>query len=192
MVLRELNIEDKEEVIYAYNQINILPHEFGYDKFSGAYFLKLLSYMSYEELLYELEKLKNKKYVQKGESTQTVYGYFNEENKVVGFVVIRWDQTSKTTNYQGNIGALVLPEYRGNGYAVGMLQVGAMLLFEAGYDYIIVSVKPNNISSKKTLENGGAIFDHVYVDESDQQYFVYRYYKQNSKVLNKCNSNVVK
>lgn len=170
MEYRELTKNDEQKVINAYNEILNTEHEFGYDKFSGAYCLKALSVVSYKEFLKYLDILK---LPNKDESSQTLLGLFDND-ELVGFGVIRWDDNFKTLNYQGHVGALIRPSKRGHGYAQTILKLSSKKLFESGKDYIIVSSKPKNISSYKTLENSGMKYLKEYIAEDKQKYLVYK------------------
>jgi len=170
MEYRELTLDDELQVLKAYKEIITTEHEYGYDKFSGAYCLKELDKICYKEFLLYLEYLKKS---HEDESSQTLMGLF-DQNELVGFGVIRWDDNFKTLTYQGHVGALVLPSKRGHRYAEKILRLSAQLLFESGKDSIIVSSKPRNISSYKTLENGGMIFKNEYISNDGQKYLVYK------------------
>ena len=172
---REFNKEDELQVLKAYKEILSSEHEYGYDKFSGAYCLKKLSTSKYSEFLEYLEYLKNR---HNDESSQTLFGLFIN-NELVGFGVIRWDDNYKTLNYQGHVGALIRPSKRGHKYAETILKLSIKELFKSGKENIIVSSKPKNISSYKTLEHGGMEFKNEY--EKDGQ--IYLVYKINRKKI---------
>ncbi len=169
MEYRELIDEDELQVLKAFKEIISVEHEYGYDKFSGAYCLKKLEKMNYKEFLEYLEYLKKP---HGDESSQTLMGLF-EDNELLGFGVIRWDDNFKTLTYQGHVGALILPSKRGHRYAEKILRLSAKLLFDSGKENIVVSSKPKNISSYKTLENGGMNFEHEYIVDG-QKYLVYK------------------
>ena len=167
---REFNIDDEIQVLKAYKEILSSEHEYGYDKFSGAYCLKELSSIEFSEFLKHLEYLKTG---HNEESSQTLMGLF-DENELVGFGVIRWDDNYKTLNYQGHVGALVRPSKRGHRYAETILRLSAKILFESGKESIIVSSKPKNVASYKTLEHGGMSFKNEYISNDGQKYLVYK------------------
>lgn len=170
MEYRELNINDELQVLKAYRELLSIEHEYGYDRFSGAYCLKLLSKMNYKDFLKYLEKLKIS---HNDESSQTLMGLFDKE-ELVGFGVIRWDDNFKTLTYQGHVGALIIPSKRGHKYGELILKFSAEILFESGKKDIIVSSKPKNVSSYKTLEHGGMIFQNEYTSADGQKYLVYK------------------
>lgn len=174
MFIRELNKSDMESVLSAYREVNDSTHDFGYDKFSGAYFLKLLENMSYESFLTTLEESKKVPETEE-DSVQTVYGGFDEEGNLVGFVTIRWNNNEKVMTYQGNVGALVIPSQRGHGYAQQMFELASQELFDAGYPYVYVSYKAKNVPSMKTLLNSGTVIDHTYTSPAGEEYVVCKY-----------------
>lgn len=171
MEYRELTLDDELQVLKAYKELLLSEHKYGYDKFSGAYCLKKLKDVDYKEFLVYLDELKK---THGDDSSQTLMGLFDDEKELVGFGVIRWDDNFKTLTYQGHVGALVVPSHRGHKYAELILKLSAKKLFEQGKENIIVSSKPKNIPSFKTLENGGMQFQNEYVSDDGQKYLVYR------------------
>lgn len=170
MEYRELKLSDELQVLKAYKELSLSEHEYGYDKFSGAYCLKKLENIDYKSFLEYLEYLKKS---HDDDSSQTLLGLFDNK-ELVGFGVIRWDDNFKTLSYQGHVGALIRPSKRGHKYGELILRFSAEILFESGKKDIIVSSKPKNISSYKTLEHGGMKFQNEYISNDGQKYLVYK------------------
>jgi len=175
MIFRELMVDDEKTVLSAYQEILMSEHDFGYDKFSGAYYLKKLEDLDYLNFLSLLNSMNSDKMFR-----QTVYGLFNDEDKVVGFAIIRWYDTYETLNYQGHVGAIIVPSSRGNKYAQIILNEAVKILFSCGKEKIIVSSKINNKSSYKTIESCGFSFVKYFEDDKKEKYKVYKLEKKYS------------
>lgn len=78
------------------------------------------------------------------------------ENTPIGRIDVRIG-SNNNTYYGGNIGYRVFEEYRGNGYAAKACRIIAQVAKAHGMDSVIITCNPDNIPSRKTCENVGAV-----------------------------------
>jgi len=173
MILREVQREDKDEILSIYNEFinsELIP---GIDRFEGIRNLGHLENLTYEEWLEELEKYKDETMLPDNFSTQTTYlAIIN--NKIVGLINIRWEAVPILLNHGGFIGYSIIPSERGKGYANEMLKLALNLISKDVYDKVLITCKDFNIPSKKVIEKNNGVFENTYYDkENDCTYLRY-------------------
>ena len=88
-----------------------------------------------------------------------LYLVFNEENKLVGLLNIRFDLSNELREKYGDIGYGVRPSERKKGYATKMLKYALDICKEKNMDYVILGCYENNYGSNKTIiKNGGVLY----------------------------------
>lgn len=81
----------------------------------------------------------------------------HERGANMGFCDLRVGYNGSTF-YGGNIGYSISPIYRGHGYAAKAVRLLLKLAEKHGMEYVIITAKPDNTASCKTIENCGGIF----------------------------------
>lgn len=171
MILREPKKEDKEEILNIYDEYLNSELIKGVDRFEGIRNLGNLENLTFEEWLDELEYNKNQKNLPKDFSPQTTYLAI-ENNKIVGFINIRWKAVPKLLGMGGFIGYSIVPRERGKGYASEMLRFALKEIPKTIYEKVLVTCKECNIASKKVIEKNGGIFENTYYNEENKQNYL--------------------
>ena len=98
------------------------------------------------------------------------------DNKMVGCMQIHNVLTQRMKDFTGHVGYSVRPSERGQGYAKKMLAKALDFLTAFGFEEVVVTCKPENIASKKTiLANGGESFETKYMECDDINFERYRF-----------------
>lgn len=88
-----------------------------------------------------------------------LYLVFNEENKLVGLLNIRFNLSENLREKYGDIGYGVRPSERRKGYATKMLKYALDICKEKGLNYAIIGCYEKNFGSNKTIQkNGGVLY----------------------------------
>lgn len=87
-------------------------------------------------------------------------------SRIVGRVAIRHTLNTFLEREGGHIGYVVVPEFRGRGYASRMLSLALRLAREQlGITDVLLVCADDNVGSIRTIErNGGALQDVIHVD----------------------------
>lgn len=168
LILREMTIEDKEEVLEYLKEFT----EYG-SAMNGLGGIS--SCATFEELLQKYEKDKNIEFLgyDENQTPKTSYLLIRErDNKIVGSVNIRWHLTrGMDENFGGNIGYGIRPTERRKGYATEALRLGLELCREKGMEFVRLGCYTNNTGSRKTiLKNGGELINHKALLISEDYY----------------------
>lgn len=174
MILREVKIEDKDEILKIYQEYlssEIIP---GVDRFEGIRNLEHLSNLTFEEWINELEKNKDETKLNPNYSPQTTYVAI-VDNDIVGLINIRWKPVSTLLNYGGFIGYGIRPSKRRMGYASKMLELALSLISKEQYEKVLITCKDFNIPSKKVIEKNNGKYENYYYDKNTE-YTYLRYW----------------
>ena len=88
-----------------------------------------------------------------------LYLVFNENDKLVGLLNIRFDLPMELREKYGDIGYGVRPSERRKGYATKMLHYALDICKEKKMPYVILGCYQNNYGSNKTIiKNGGILY----------------------------------
>ena len=88
-----------------------------------------------------------------------LYLVFNDENKLIGLLNIRFSLKEELREIYGDIGYGVRPSQRRKGYATQMLEYALNICKEKNMSEVIVGCYANNYGSNKViLNNGGVLF----------------------------------
>ena len=91
------------------------------------------------------------------------------DGKMVGTIQVRHTFNAFLAAYGGNIGYSVRPSERRKGYATRMLRDTLPFCRQIGLDRVLISCRPDNIGSRKTiLANGGVYESTVWVPERQE------------------------
>lgn len=167
MILREVQKEDKKEILEIYNEYlnsELIP---GIDRFEGIRNFQNLSNLSFEEWLEELKKYKDETKLPENFSPQTTYLAI-ENNHIVGLINIRWKAVPVLLSKGGFIGYGIRPTERGKGYGNEMLRLALNLISKDKFKKVLVTCKDFNNASKKVIENNNGIFENTYYDEESK------------------------
>ena len=93
------------------------------------------------------------------------YLAFDDNEKLVGMLSIRFDLPIELREKYGDIGYGVRPSERKKGYASEMLKYALNVCKEKNMDEVIVACYDQNYTSKKIIEkNGGTFYRSIYDD----------------------------
>lgn len=79
------------------------------------------------------------------------YIILTKENKGIGYISYR-SKNNIDNYYYGNIGYRIIEQYRGNNYAYKACELLKTVLQELEVKETIITVSPENIASRKTIE----------------------------------------
>jgi predicted acetyltransferase len=171
MILREPRIEDKEEILRIYQEYLSSELIEGVDRFEGIRNLGHLSNLTFEEWLNELEYYKKEENLPKDFAPQTTYLAI-KDNKIVGFIDIRWKAVPKLLGMGGFIGYSIVPSQRGKGYGREMLKLALKEIPKTKYEKVLITCKELNIASKKVIEKNGGILENTYYNEENNNTYL--------------------
>ena len=175
MLLREVRLEDKEEILTIYQEYLNAPPIPGIDMFEGVRNFEHFDHLSFEEWFEELDFNKRKENLPEEFSTQTTY-LVEVDGKIVGMLNARWEKVTILMLFGGLTGYSIRPTCRGMGYANEMLKLGLEMFQERNITDIIVSCKDFNIASKKVLEkNGGKLVREYDSPDDGYHYLIYQF-----------------
>lgn len=167
MVLREMNLQDEDEIQKMYEEYmdsELIP---GIDRFEGIRDLERLGNISFEELYDLLEFNKHEENLPETYSPCNFYLGVNDMDEIVGGISLRWKSVPILETVGGFIGYSVRPTQRGRGYASEMLRLGMEKFQGTHFDEVLITCKDFNIPSKKVIEKNGGIYRDTYHNESD-------------------------
>ena len=100
------------------------------------------------------------------------YLVFDNNEKLIGLLNIRYELNEKMTMKYGNIGYGVRPTERKKGYATQMLKYALEFCKEKNLKSVIVGCYKDNIASSKTIiKNGGILINEIADDGKISQYY---------------------
>ena len=109
----------------------------------------------------------------------------DEMKRVVGRIEYRYEE-GRELLYYGNVGYVIYLPYRGNGFAAKACSVMAKIIqdYDPKVKSMIITCNPDNLPSKRTIENLGAKFirriaidkDHELYDQGDFEKDVYEWF----------------
>lgn len=128
---------------------------------------------NYSGWLDKLERFKSNP--DEGYSRSETYFLIREcDNKILGFIDLRYDLTDFLFKYGGHIGYSIRPSERRKGYATKMLNMALKKYRELNIDKVLVCCNKNNIGSKKVILANKGIFENEVSkkDEIIQRYWI--------------------
>jgi predicted acetyltransferase len=97
--------------------------------------------------------------------TTFLFGFVSD--RIVGRVSIRHHLNPVLERRGGHIGYVVVPEFRGRGYATAMLRKALRIAGdELGLSRVLVTCDDDNIASMRTIEKCGGVLENI-VDGPD-------------------------
>ena len=169
--LREITVEDKEELIDFCKEVKKFDNE---NMFEGLSNIKNVDNCDFEEFIQELEKAKNIKEIKPHLVNQTTFILFDDNDRALGGVNVRHELNDNLLNHGGHIGVLIRPTERRKGYATKIISLALEKCKELGIDKVLVTCREDNIGSKKAIESNGGIYENSYYDEKNN--YTYRRY----------------
>ena len=146
MKYRLPELEDKEEIIKY-----VAEHYANGNKTISA--SSLLTTMKYEDWVKKIHDNVNIPDEKWGKSF--TYLAFNDEERLVGLLSIRYDLSKEMSLEYGDIGYGVRPSERRKGYATQMLQYALKICKEKGKKKVYIGCYKDNIASAKNIKNNG-------------------------------------
>ncbi len=148
MEFRLPKLEDKEIIIDYIKE----HYECGEQKMSASHMLTSMLFEDWIEKIRKNVTIPDEKW---GKS----YMYLAFDNdKLIGFLSVRYDLSEEMVNEYGHIGYGVRPSERRKGYANKMLAYGLKRMKELGLNKVIMACYKENIGSAKTIiKNGGKL-----------------------------------
>lgn len=171
VLLRKVTYDDKRIIEDLKKEIE------SYDcDFEGFSILSNMSdYSSFYEKLIANESPVNENY-----SPQFTYLAFDKDNYLIGVSVLRTELKGELVNYGGNVGYLVRPSKRKQGYGSKILE-GSLKLLKEKYNvnFVVLGCRVDNIGSSKVIENNGAVYSNDFFEQKNGMTF-----KKYTKIYN--------
>ena len=168
LYLREINKNDKDEIISIINEIN---NSNDYEKFEGLSNIKKVNNDNFEDFLIELENNKNMKLYKPHLVDQSTFILVDNNNHIYGGTNIRHELNDSLLRHGGNIGYLIRPSERGNGYATLMLKLALEKCKELNISKVLITCREENTASAKVIENNGGKYENsLYIEEKGETY----------------------
>lgn len=167
MKLREIEEQDKEEILKMYNEYMLSELIPGIDRFEGIRDFEELAKLDFDEWSNDLEKNKYEENLPDEYSPHTLYLAINDEQEIVGAIGLRWKQVSVLMTLGGLIGYSIRPSQRGKGYASEMLKLALDKFRNTNIDNVLITCKDFNLASKKVIEKNGGTFENIYKNKND-------------------------
>ncbi len=83
------------------------------------------------------------------------------DGRVVGMIQVRHYFNEYLEKYAGHIGYSVRPSERRKGYAKEMLRLALGFCRQIGLERVLVSCKPDNEGSRRTILANGGVYEHT-------------------------------
>jgi len=157
LILRPLCADDKEEFLRAHRATS--P---GYASFLH-YYEEGMPFRRYLEVLGEQARGVNTP----PDHVPTTFLFAFVCGRIVGRVSIRHHLNPTLERRGGHIGYVVVPEFRGKGYATAMLRKALQITRDdLGLSRVLVTCDDDNVASMRTIEKCGGVLEDV-VDGPD-------------------------
>lgn len=133
---------------------------------------KCLNEWNYEQWLYELEKKKNKEYMDSiGWVPSLTYFFIREnDNKIIGMINLRYNMNEEIIAKGGShIGYGIRPTERQKGYNKINLYLGLIEEQRLGENKVLLVCNADNVGSNKTIKALGGILEKSEIDDWDNK-----------------------
>ncbi len=175
LILREINTNDKEELLMMVEEIN---NDILLDKFEGFRNISNLTTDNFGNFLLELEKNKVIKLDNPNRVNQTTYILVDSNNHIYGGTNIRHELNEGLFTHGGHIGYLVRPSERKKGYGTILLKLALEKCKLLKIDKVLVTCREDNIGSARVIMNNGGIYENSMKNPDDNKMYR-RYWIQN-------------
>lgn len=165
LYLKNPSLDDKEEWLNYVKEYK----EDNKDATPGGF----LDNMKYEDWLNRINNESNS-ILEDGRVPASFY-FLMDDERIIGSVSIRHNLNNEfLKKYGGHIGYNIRPSERGKGFGTKMLYMALFKCDELGLDDVMVTCKKDNLASCKVIENnGGVLFDEVFIPEEDAIFKIY-------------------
>lgn len=92
------------------------------------------------------------------------------DDRLLGMIQIRHYFNEYLERYAGHIGYSIRPAERRKGYATQMLRLALPFCRELGLEKVLISCKPDNIGSEKTILNNGGVYESTVYEPGEAIY----------------------
>jgi predicted acetyltransferase len=117
---------------------------------------------------------------------QTTFLFAFVSDRIVGRVSIRHHLNAVLERRGGHIGYVVVPEFRGRGYATAMLRKALRIARdELGISQVLVTCDDDNIASMRTIEKCGGVLQDI-IDGPDLDKPKCRYWIETEPEIQEC------
>lgn len=121
---------------------------------------------SYDEWLNNLKKNSNIDTLPEGRVlSNTFISVRKEDNKIIGFVNLRYELNDYLLKFGGHIGDSIRPSERNKGYATEQLQICLKHCNDLGIKEVLLTCKDWNAASRQTIIKCGGKYENTKTDK---------------------------
>ena len=131
--------------------------------------------ISFDDFLKRMRERETDKVREKGLVPATLYFLVDEKNKICGALDIRHELNEYLEKFGGHIGYGIAPSERKKGYGKIQLKLGLEKAKKIGLKKVLITCDDNNVSSARTIEACGGIYNNTLADAEAnriKRYFV--------------------
>lgn len=131
--------------------------------------------MSFDDFLKRMRERGTDEIREKGLVPATLYFLVDEKNKICGALDIRHELNEYLEKFGGHIGYGIAPSERKKGYGKIQLKLGLEKAKKIGLKKVLITCDDNNVSSARTIEACGGIYNDTLADAEAnriKRYFV--------------------
>ena len=131
--------------------------------------------ISFDDFLKRMRERETDKVREKGLVPATLYFLVDEKNKICGALDIRHELNEYLEKFGGHIGYGIAPSERKKGYGKIQLKLGLEKAKKIGLKKVLITCDDNNVSSARTIEACGGIYNDTLADAEAnriKRYFV--------------------
>lgn len=131
--------------------------------------------VSFDDFLKRMRERETDKVREKGLVPATLYFLVDEKNKICGALDIRHELNEYLEKFGGHIGYGIAPSERKKGYGKIQLKLGLEKAKKIGLKKVLITCDDNNVSSARTIEACGGIYNDTLADAEAnriKRYFV--------------------
>lgn len=91
--------------------------------------------------------------------THTSTYWWADGDRFLGTIRIRHEEIPAVLEHAGLIGYDIAPRQRRQGHGTAMLRAALPIARSLGFDRVLITCDPDNVGSRKVMENNGGIFE---------------------------------
>lgn len=128
------------------------------------------AYDNIEDYLKMLDIYANKKTVPKNRVVPDTFIALNNDDKVVGFISLRYELNEHLLNFGGHIGYSICNSERCKGYGSEMTKLALANYKSRGINKVLITCGDWNVGSEKVILNNNGVLEDILIDENGENH----------------------